>query len=768
MAAVLFLISSALQGPPLLNGLLLAIPLMIFATGLGWQWGLLLLPLSLAFVFSTEVSFGAISDPWFYAGLTLAGAIGVAGGHSMFRQWRASERNARANARRAELLSEAAARLHLCEDATALYQELTRLLSAILEISHTAVLVPRHDGLELVATHLWDIELGYQISYDSVCGTAFRTGEEVHVPDTQLEPHYVTPPNAPVTRSELAVPLFVGSEVVAVLNVEHVEPGRFGADERATLRALTKIAEEALEGIRSVSLLEQQRSEQEFLARFNHRLLSAESTKEVSDVVLGELVEGLEIDGGAVFTLQGTRFRVVSDVGHGPAEVRALIRSSGLPWGKGQIYESWLTQQAIFIADYQSIPEADPDYKALGLRAVAIVPIVNAHGRTQAVLEFGSFERPRDWSDRDRALLDIVSSALGVAFERAVLEEQMVELLEIVRGLAQTDDPSRLYEDAVESAVRLIPGAEAGSILVRSGDTFRFAAGHGFDMEALKTAAPLHESEQLRWYAGSVERFRAGIPRLVTGSDVRKHSEASRHGRLDDAIAQNGRISELCANICVPITFQNKVTGILNIDNLNHQGAFGVSDLRLAEAFGQQIGVIIRQTEYREALERSVVTDPLTGLGNREGFNQQLTAEIGRAKRYGHPVNLVMMDLDGFKSINDTLGHQVGDEALIRVAQAIGAHKRDGDTAFRWGGDEFALIIPQVAAEDAARAAERYAEAISTIRIGEHELTVSVGLASYPEDASDHEGLLRVADDLMYERKKTRAPADAPSIEARR
>lgn len=753
LAFVLFVASYAAGLPAMWSGALLAIPLMMLATGRGWRVGAASLPIALLLAIAIDALTASWRGPAFYLGVAAAGAVIVGAGHALFVERLRAERWSNANERRAELLSQAASQLYLTADPPALYRELTRLLSEILEVSHTAVLIRRGEELELVATYLWDIELGYRISMDSVCGAAYRRREEVYVPDTRVDDRYVAPPNMPVTCSELAVPLIVDDEVVAVLNIEHRDPERFNAEERTTLRALTRIAEEALQRMRAVELLEQQRSQQAFLARLNHELLSAESTPEVSEIVLRELTGLLHAHGGAMFTLQGSRFEAVADFGQAPDRVRRQLRREGLPWRSKQLHESWVTQEPSFISDYQLREGGTPEVLAMGLRAIAIVPIVNSHGRTQALLAFGSFERPREWHWRERELVGIVASTLGVAFERAVLAEQMVKLLEIVRALAQTEDPGQLYAEAVAAAVRLIPGAEAGSILVRSGDLFPFAATHGFAEDILKAAPPFTEEAQRRWHGGSAEQIENGVPRLATGADVRKLSETSRRDRLDDPISFAGRMPELQANICVPITFRNEVTGVLNLDNLTHEGAFGASDLRLAEAFGQQIGVIIRQAEYRDALEHSVITDTLTGLGNREGFNRQLAAEMSRAKRYDHPLNLAVLDLDGFKAINDAFGHQVGDETLIHVAEVIGEQKREGDSAFRWGGDEFALIVPQVGMDDARRALERYARAIESIDVEGRTLSVSIGLANYPEDATESEALLRIADDRMYDDK---------------
>lgn len=112
------------------------------------------------------------------------------------------------------------------------------------------------------------------------------------------------------------------------------------------------------------------------------------------------------------------------------------------------------------------------------------------------------------------------------------------------------------------------------------------------------------------------------------------------------------------------------------------------------------------------------------------------------------------MDLSGFKQINDRLGHAKGDEALVQVAQVLRASKRDGDTLFRWGGDEFAALLPHTDLAGAVAAAQRYAEAIEKIRIEDLELGVNIGVAAYPADAEDADMLLRQADERMYRAKR--------------
>ncbi|HZW27209.1 MAG TPA: GGDEF domain-containing protein, partial [Trueperaceae bacterium] len=216
------------------------------------------------------------------------------------------------------------------------------------------------------------------------------------------------------------------------------------------------------------------------------------------------------------------------------------------------------------------------------------------------------------------------------------------------------------------------------------------------------------------------------------------------------------------ANIVIPITEGSEVVALLNVDSFSSESAFSSNSLRIAEAFAQHIAVIVRQVEQVRRLEESLVTDVLTRLGNREGFQRRLQAELARAERYGHPLNLVMVDLDNFKQINDRFGHAAGDAALVAVAESLTSHLRSSDHAFRWAGDEFVLLLPEVKPEEAHAAAERFAELVTRIEVHGVGLSASVGVASYPVDGHDPETLLRRADDLMYFRKQRgRAPQTA-------
>jgi len=162
---------------------------------------------------------------------------------------------------------------------------------------------------------------------------------------------------------------------------------------------------------------------------------------------------------------------------------------------------------------------------------------------------------------------------------------------------------------------------------------------------------------------------------------------------------------------------------------------------------------IVMEYEELRSLQHSAVTDPLTGLYNRRLFDEAFDKELNRARRYAHPLSLVALDLHRFKEVNDKYGHPRGDEVLRATATTFRKSLRTADSAFRIGGDEFALLLPQTDAAQAAALSRRigvvFAETLRPLG-----LTISVsmdhGVATYPQDSDQREPLIRVADERLY------------------
>src|SRR5918911_1540285 len=158
---------------------------------------------------------------------------------------------------------------------------------------------------------------------------------------------------------------------------------------------------------------------------------------------------------------------------------------------------------------------------------------------------------------------------------------------------------------------------------------------------------------------------------------------------------------------------------------------------------------------YLDTCEEAAFTDHLTGLANRRRFERQLEREVSRTQRYGRPFCLLLLDIDNFKQVNDTYGHEAGDEVIRRLALTLQAGTRGIDLAARIGGEEFAVILPETDFEGGMEVAERLRLAIKAAEIPTAgQITASFGVAEFPLSAQTGRELFTVADAAMYEAKR--------------
>jgi diguanylate cyclase (GGDEF)-like protein len=158
---------------------------------------------------------------------------------------------------------------------------------------------------------------------------------------------------------------------------------------------------------------------------------------------------------------------------------------------------------------------------------------------------------------------------------------------------------------------------------------------------------------------------------------------------------------------------------------------------------------------YLDSCEEAAFTDHLTGLANRRRFERQLEREVARTRRYGHPFCLLVLDIDHFKQVNDTYGHEGGDEALRRFGHVLQTGTRGVDTAARIGGEEFGIILTETNFERGLEVAERLRKTVAEMDIPEAgRITVSIGLAEFSEPLRDGRELYASADAALYEAKR--------------
>ncbi len=219
----------------------------------------------------------------------------------------------------------------------------------------------------------------------------------------------------------------------------------------------------------------------------------------------------------------------------------------------------------------------------------------------------------------------------------------------------------------------------------------------------------------------------------------------------DDDLFVESESSFVNSIACIPMVVYNDVIGVINVTNKRGGMDFSEEDVQMLKAVADQAAVAINKAQLWDM----AVTDSLTGLYVRRYFMVKLQEELHRADRYNTILTIVMADIDRFKKINDTYGHDVGDNVLETIGKFFQKNIRDVDIIARYGGEEFILMIPEADKEAAYCLAERLREKFSEIDLGHlPKITISLGIAAYPLDGTEIDDLIKKADAAMYAAKQ--------------
>lgn len=211
--------------------------------------------------------------------------------------------------------------------------------------------------------------------------------------------------------------------------------------------------------------------------------------------------------------------------------------------------------------------------------------------------------------------------------------------------------------------------------------------------------------------------------------------------------------------IAVPLKVHGQIVGILYLNDFVPR-RFSSQKLELLTIMASFATLSISNARLHEQTKRLAATDGLTGLYNYRQFKLMLQQELLRAARYGHPLSLIMFDIDNFKQFNDSYGHPCGDQILVQMAETLQEVFRGADLVFRYGGEEFTVLLPESNLEQAARAAERTRMQIAAMNIAwpdideQLRVTVSAGVVTCPHDGATAEYLLDAVDELLYRAKR--------------
>ncbi len=219
----------------------------------------------------------------------------------------------------------------------------------------------------------------------------------------------------------------------------------------------------------------------------------------------------------------------------------------------------------------------------------------------------------------------------------------------------------------------------------------------------------------------------------------------------EDSLFIESETSFVRSIACIPMVVYNDVIGVINVTNKKNGKEFSGQDIKMLKAVADQAAVAVNKAQLWDM----AVTDSLTGLYVRRYFMVKLQEEIHRAERYDKIISVIMADLDRFKNINDTYGHDAGDRALEAISHFLQKNIRDVDAIARYGGEEFVMLIPDADKEAAFSLAERLREGLAKVQLDNlPPITVSLGIATFPTDGTDVDDLIKKADAAMYAAKR--------------
>jgi len=341
----------------------------------------------------------------------------------------------------------------------------------------------------------------------------------------------------------------------------------------------------------------------------------------------------------------------------------------------------------------------------------------------------------------DISLLEDITSRVAVSIERGYIHEETrqrqeeLSLLDRLAGILTSSLDTREIFDSFIKELRKVIDADWAAIVLAEGDEANLFAICSEVGSAWQTGdkTPL-KGTATEWVVthktALVEPNLTEEARFWTG---KYHLQQGVQSLVFLPLLVNGKaIGSLCLASCRP-------------------NAYTQSHVQLLSQLASRIAMLVENARLYADAERRARVDPLTGLWNRRHLEERTQVEIGRHSRYGGAFSLIILDLDFFKSFNDTYGHLAGDKLLKQLGSVMKNAIRATDEAFRYGGDEFAILMPQTSLRDAYEVAERVRDRItSEVKVDGASVTASFGLASWPVDGVRIDEVIASADLALY------------------
>jgi diguanylate cyclase (GGDEF)-like protein len=389
--------------------------------------------------------------------------------------------------------------------------------------------------------------------------------------------------------------------------------------------------------------------------------------------------------------------------------------------------------------------DKEPDYFPLfsSIRSELCVPLKTAE-RTIGVLNAES-TRLNVFTEADEQLMMTFAGQLALAIERVRLYQQAVQTAEIravlyraAQEISASLDLEQVYQ-AIHTAVSQLMPCE--DLLIALLDDSRDEIQAVYMIENGQRLAPGH-FPAWQGLSGRV---------IATGKALKVDDFACDYTDVPVVIFGEDRSHSA---LVVPLMVKGRAFGALSAQS-HTLNAYSVDDQEMLELLAAQAAIAIENARLFAKVQQLATHDSLTSIYNRHHFFMLAKTEVERARRYNFPLSLIIIDIDHFKRVNDTYGHAMGDQVLQSVVRSCCSQLREADLMGRYGGEEFVILLPHTAIDEAQKVAERLRHEIETAKTetGKGPLTISLGVAVWDETCKNAEALIERADQALYRAK---------------
>jgi len=463
-------------------------------------------------------------------------------------------------------------------------------------------------------------------------------------------------------------------------------------------------------------------------------ILSTFDLDEVLNQILTIIRDYFQLQNGAVLLLDNAKSELYIRA-HLGAQAAEGLR---IPLGKGLTGYAAQQKRPIYAPDVSKDPRYLPVIRATGSEVA--IPLM-VRDEVVGVLDFQSEQL--DFFDSEMIdLLTLFSTQASLALENArlySLERRRAEQLEAINAVARQTTAVLDLDELLTVVCRLLL--------------------EWFHIDHVAVLMAEGEGLRVRAYEGRLTPTMTLGAQLAPGVGVAARALANGRSIIEnDVNTVKGYVagfSETQSELCVPLIFFGEKLGVLALDSAR-KNAFEIDDLQPLESVADICAAAIQNASYFDRMKQLAYVDGLTGIHNRRYFEMRIVEELERAGRFQGRMSVIMVDIDNFKRVNDEFGHLLGDEVLRLVAGILKQQLRKSDLLCRYGGEEFALVVPETTGENAVRVAEKLRRQVENHHFPgvPRPVTISCGVADYPTHGISRDEVVAAADNALYTAKQ--------------